>query len=68
MRSRLVVMLDPGRDRGLRLFVGLEAVLPDALELERSHERFGDAVLLGGVRENELLKYTVRSCEIAIQL
>lgn len=68
VRSRFVVVLNPGGDRRLCFFVGFEAVLPDALELERPHERFGDAVLLRRVRQNELLMQAVRSGQIAIQL
>jgi hypothetical protein len=32
-------------------------MLSDALELERSHKRFGDAVLLSRVRKNEPLMF-----------
>ena len=37
-------MLNPRRDRCLRFLLLFEAMLPDALELERSHKRFSDAV------------------------
>ncbi len=53
MRPGFVVVLEPGGDRGLRLFEGLGAMLPDAFELERAHERFGHAVLLGRVGQDE---------------
>jgi len=55
MGPGFVVMADPfGNDR-LRLGVRFESMLPDTLELERAHERFGNAVLLGRMRQNKLL-------------
>jgi len=48
-----VVMSNPIRNDGLCLKVGLEAMLPDALELERSHERFGEEVLLWRMRQDK---------------
>jgi hypothetical protein len=40
MRSALVVVVDPGLDDALGFSERLESMLPDALELKRSHERF----------------------------
>jgi len=42
-------------------------VLPDALELERSHKRFSDAVLLRRVRKNELLMQAIGFRQVAIE-
>ena len=60
-------MLNPRRDRSLRFIIRFEAMLPDALELERSHKRFSDAVLLGRVRKNELLMQAVGFGQFAIE-
>ena len=43
-------------------------MLPDAFEFERAHERISEPVLLGGMRENELLLETVGLREITIEL
>ena len=59
MRTSVVVVLDP-RPNGLHdLFQRGESVLPNALALERFVVGFDDAVLLGGVRMDELLLETV---------
>ena len=50
MGSSLVVVADPLGDDDLGFGVRLEAIMPNALELERSHERFGNAILLWRVR------------------
>ena len=50
MRPALVVVADPLADDDLGFGVRLEAMLPYVLELERSHERFGNALLFGRVR------------------
>ena len=55
MRSRFVVVADALGDDDLGFSVCLEAMMPNALEFERSHKRFGDAVLLGRIRQDELL-------------
>jgi len=59
MRPGLVLVFDPRGNGGLRLIECLEAMLPNAFELERPHERFGHAVLLGRVRQDELLAQAV---------
>jgi hypothetical protein len=61
-------MLDPISDFRLCLLVGLEPVLPDTFELERSHERFRDAILLRGMRKNELLMQAVGLRELMVEL
>ena len=60
MWPSLVVVADPIADDCVRLSVGLEAVLQNALEFQRSHERFGNAVLFGRMRQNKLLMQSVR--------
>ena len=68
MRSNFVVMLNPSGDLCLGFLVGLESMLPHALELQRTDKRFGDAILLRRVRKNELLMKAVGPRQIAIQL
>jgi hypothetical protein len=53
------VVADPRRNDSLGLLVGSKAVLPDAFEFERAHARLGGAVLLGRVRQDELLREIV---------
>jgi hypothetical protein len=43
-------------------------MLPDAFELERPHQRFSDAVLLGYVRQKELLIEPVTLRKAAIKI
>jgi hypothetical protein len=59
---------DPGRDDGLGLLVRFEPMLPHTFELERTHEQFGDAVLLGRVGQDELLAQAVRLGQGAVEL
>jgi hypothetical protein len=48
-------MLHPRRDRSLCRIVGLEALLPDAFELQGSNEGLGDVILPARVRKNKFL-------------
>ena len=59
MRSGFVVVANPLGDDDLGFGVRFESMLPDAFELERSHEQFSDAVLLRRMWEDELLMKTV---------
>ena len=63
MPSGFVVAADPFGDNDLRFGVSLEAMLPNAFELESSHERFGDDVLLRRMRKNEFLMEARGLCE-----
>ena len=42
--------------------------VPDALELEGPHERFDDAVLLGRMRQDELLAQPILASKISVEL
>ena len=68
MRLGLVVVADPLGDDDLRFGVRLEPVLPNAFELERSHERFRNPVLLRRVRKDEFLMEPIRLREFSIEL
>ena len=67
MRPALVIVIDPGLDNLLGFFEGPETMLPDALKLQRPHERFDDAVLRGRMRQGELLTQAVLGDEPAIK-
>ena len=59
MRPVLVVEADSACDRRAGLREGTERVLPAALLFEASEEAIDQAVLLGGVRRDELLREEV---------